>query len=180
MAAPTGMEIYAARLNSFETAKSTNGRRASKAKSAKAGPKWPHSAPSTTQVAQTGFYFDPSQLSPDNVTCYHCLRSLDGWESEDIPAKEHLAFSPDCAIAILTCIEKDLEDEKRDLENPMSERMVEARKATFGDMWPHDDKKGWVCKTKKVCLSNRETRGQRLTLIDGRRWMVLFPNCGQR
>jgi len=33
----------------------------------------------------------------------------------------------------------------------MSVRMIEARKATFADKWPHDGKKGWKCKVKQVC-----------------------------
>jgi len=28
--------------------------------------------------------------------------------------------------------------------------MIEARKATFGKLWPHEGKKGWKCKTKQV------------------------------
>jgi hypothetical protein len=35
-------------------------------------------------------------------------------------------------------------------EDPMSERMVEARKTTFGDVWPHEKKRGWTCKIQKV------------------------------
>jgi len=28
--------------------------------------------------------------------------------------------------------------------------MVEARRATFGDMWPYESKKNWKCKVKKL------------------------------
>lgn len=32
----------------------------------------------------------------------------------------------------------------------MSDVMADARKATFGDSWPHEHKKGWKCKTLKM------------------------------
>lgn len=32
----------------------------------------------------------------------------------------------------------------------MDESLVNARKMTFGINWPHEDKRGWVCKTQKV------------------------------
>lgn len=37
-----------------------------------------------------------------------------------------------------------------EIEDPASERMVEARRATFMSSWPHEGKRGWVCKTEKV------------------------------
>ena len=37
-------------------------------------------------------------------------------------------------------------------EDPMSDNMTEARRATFAGKWPHDGKKGWVCNTEKVSL----------------------------
>jgi hypothetical protein len=33
--------------------------------------------------------------------------------------------------------------------------MIEARKATFADKWPHESKRGWKCKVKQVCLIER-------------------------
>jgi len=35
-------------------------------------------------------------------------------------------------------------------ENPLSDTMMEARRATFQDAWPHESKKGWKCKVEKV------------------------------
>lgn len=32
----------------------------------------------------------------------------------------------------------------------MSERLVDARTQTFNDSWPHESRKGWKCKTKKL------------------------------
>jgi len=61
---------------------------------------------------------------------------------------EHLTHSPDCGWAIVATIES--QDGVLSLENPATKRMMEARKATFADKWPHEGKKGWKCKTKQV------------------------------
>lgn len=37
-------------------------------------------------------------------------------------------------------------------EYPSSDRMIDARRATFADKWPHESKKGWKCKVKQVEL----------------------------
>jgi hypothetical protein len=37
-----------------------------------------------------GFYFDPSEESPDSTTCYLCRKELDGWEAEDDPWIAHV------------------------------------------------------------------------------------------
>lgn len=42
-----------------------------------------------------------------------------------------------------------------EIEDPTSARIVEARRATFSSMWPHDGKRGWLCKTEKVRIHLR-------------------------
>jgi hypothetical protein len=84
------------------------------------------------------------------VTCYLCLKSLDGWEEDDNPTREHAKFSPECGIAIHALIEQEVEEGVREHENPAAEKLVEARKMTFGELWPHEKKRGWTCKTQKV------------------------------
>lgn len=37
-----------------------------------------------------------------------------------------------------------------EIEDPTSETIVQARKGTFGESWPHDGKKGWLCQSDKV------------------------------
>lgn len=71
-----------------------------------------------------------------------------GWEKGDDPVAEHLSLSPDCGWAIVASIEAG--HEQLLLEDPTSVRMIAARKATFGDRWPHDKKKGWKCKSKQM------------------------------
>ena len=42
-------------------------------------------------------------------------------------------------------------------DDPMSDMMVEARRATFKNAWPHEEKKGWKCKLEKVRSKDRIT-----------------------
>lgn len=73
---------------------------------------------------------------------------MDGWEEGDDPLMEHLKHSPNCGWAIVATIEAGVGDLAR--EYPLSLDMIEARRATFADRWPHETKKGWKCKTKQV------------------------------
>jgi hypothetical protein len=73
---------------------------------------------------------------------------MDGWEDGDDPISEHVKHSPSCGWAIVASIEAGLEEYKQ--EDPSHPALVQARKATFADRWPHDGKRGWKCKTKQV------------------------------
>ena len=75
---------------------------------------------------------------------------LDGWDPEDDPVREHLQFAPACPWAVQMGVERDVETGQQHADHPMSEKMLEARRATFGDEWPHEKKRGWSCKTQKV------------------------------
>ncbi|KAI4118464.1 MAG: hypothetical protein LQ345_001492 [Seirophora villosa] len=142
------METLEARLQSFTIAHSSTKKRTSNSKGA-AKLKWPHEVPDPAQLAKAGFYYKPSSSAPDNTTCYLCHSSLDGWEENDSPIGEHLNFSPDCGWAIVARIEQDIEDGKLDQHDPMDEDLLNARKMTFGSNWPHENKRGWACKTEK-------------------------------
>lgn len=102
------------------------------------------------QLAWAGFFYNPTASRPDNTTCYLCRSTLDGWEEDDSAIGEHLSFSPHCGWAAIARIEQDIEDGNLAQHNPMDERLLSARKMTFGVNWPHEDKRGWVCKTQKV------------------------------
>ncbi|XP_017844786.1 baculoviral IAP repeat-containing protein 5 [Drosophila busckii] len=72
---------------------------------------WPFpadSACSINKMAEAGFYWTGNAREPDTVTCFVCGKTLDGWESEDDPWKEHLRHAPQCEYAKLGCKEKDL------------------------------------------------------------------------
>jgi hypothetical protein len=101
-----------------------------------------------SKLARAGFFFYPTQDNPDNVACFLCQRSVDGWEKGDDPLVEHLKHSSECGWAIVATIQR--EDGDLSQEYPSSTRMIEARKATFSDKWPHESKKGWKCKIKQV------------------------------
>ncbi|KAL8709421.1 MAG: hypothetical protein Q9220_005804 [cf. Caloplaca sp. 1 TL-2023] len=149
MIPPTGMETLAARLESFNAVRPATKKRTSNAKSA-AKSKWPHRSPSPAQLAAAGFYFNPTSATPDGTTCYLCHCNLDGWEEDDSAIGEHVSLSPNCGWAAIAHIEQEIEDGNNEHEDPMDERLLEARRMTFGANWPHEHKKGWRCKTQKA------------------------------
>ncbi|GAW10799.1 hypothetical protein ANO14919_001340 [Xylariales sp. No.14919] len=136
------------RLASFQSAQPVP-RRASIAKGK--APKaiaWPHKRLDPEIFARAGFYFAPTPHFPDNTVCFLCYKNFDGWEEDDNPFEEHLRLSPHCGWAIVAGIETGLGDYA--VDDPTSSEMIAARKATFGDRWPHDGKRGWKCKTKQL------------------------------
>ncbi|WYZ45985.1 hypothetical protein EsH8_IX_000210 [Colletotrichum jinshuiense] len=110
---------------------------------------WPHEKYLLPEdLAKAGFVWRPFPDNPDNVACFLCNKSLDGWEEGDKPLEEHLKHSPDCGWAVVAGIEANLHDLAS--EDPASARMVAARKATFDGRWPHEGKRGWKCKIKQL------------------------------
>ncbi|EGD99269.1 hypothetical protein TESG_06538 [Trichophyton tonsurans CBS 112818] len=109
---------------------------------------WSYASPSPDELAHAGFHYTPTALSPDNTTCFLCERSLDGWEEGDDPFTEHLHFSPECGWAIMMAITRKTSDPAQ-IEDPTSSKIADARRATFFS-WPHDGKRGWLCKTDKM------------------------------
>ena len=168
------MDTFAARLASFDVAHPATKRRTSNAKGAKTL-KWPHQNPSASavssmptartradeQLAYAGFFYQPTSTSPDKATCFTCGSGVDGWDSDDDPVTEHLALCPYCSWAITLNVERQIEAGSGELEDPTSEKMLQAREGTFGKKWPHDSKRGWVCKSQKVC-SNFEMTSRRI------------------
>ncbi|KAJ9209285.1 hypothetical protein DTO166G4_9126 [Paecilomyces variotii] len=140
-----GMETFAARLASFDI---TLKRRTSGAKGSKYIT-WPHSSPSPAELAHAGFYYKPYESNPDNTACFLCHRGLDGWEEDDNPLAEHLKHSPDCGWAVMMDIQQHSSNPS-EIEDPTSDRIAEARKATFSLSWPHEGKRGWMCQTEKM------------------------------
>lgn len=117
-------------------------------KRSKAG--WPHKSPSPQDLARVGFYYKPT-ASKDSCKCFMCDRQLDGWEEDDDPLHEHLKHGSDCAWALLMSIDQETAFDTSDMEDPTSEHIADARRYTFEAMgWPHEGKKGWVCKIEKM------------------------------
>ncbi|KAJ5167161.1 uncharacterized protein N7482_005942 [Penicillium canariense] len=142
------MDTFAARLASFDAVLKPEKRRSSTTKGSKVIG-WPHHSPSPAELAHAGFYYKPYETNPDNTTCFQCNRALDGWEEEDNPITEHLKHSPDCAWAIIMDIQQ-RSSNPATIEDPTSERITRARLGTFGALWPHDGKRGWVCQSEKM------------------------------
>lgn len=103
-----------------------------------------------TQLARAGFFYTPTTSSIDNVTCFMCQKSLDGWEEDDDPVLEHLHHSERCAWALIASVLAAVDAHATNQEHPLSDKMKEARRTTFADRWPHEGKKGWVCKVEQV------------------------------
>ncbi|KAJ5359476.1 uncharacterized protein N7496_011889 [Penicillium cataractarum] len=142
------MDTFAARLASFDAVLKLEKRRSSTTKGSDVIA-WPHQSPSPAELAHAGFYYKPYDTNPDNTTCFHCNRALDGWEEEDNPITEHLKHSPDCAWAIMMDIQQNSSNPST-IEDPTSERITQARIGTFGTQWPHDGKRGWLCQSDKM------------------------------
>jgi hypothetical protein len=149
MAAEQGYATYAARLASFEISVAVpTKKRISNAKGTKSIT-WPHKSPSPAELALAGFYYKPTVDAPDNTICHMCERQLDGWEEEDDPVAEHLKHSDKCGWAILMDLTKATHD-TINMEDPTQPRIRDARTTTFEAGWPHESKRGWVCKTEKM------------------------------
>jgi hypothetical protein len=125
-------------------------------------------------MAHAGFYYNPYDSNPDNTTCFLCERSLDGWDGDDNPIEEHLRLSGDCGWAIMMDIQQHSSN-PAEIEDPTSEKMAEARQATFSLSWPHDGKRGWVCKSEKVTVLV-STLPTNLTLF---RWLLAAGTFAQ-
>ncbi|KAK2768263.1 hypothetical protein FQN54_000115 [Arachnomyces sp. PD_36] len=147
MAVVEEMKTFNARLATFDIVHPAP-KRTSGAKGTK-GIAWPHSRPSPAELAYAGFYYNPSSVSPDNASCYLCGRGLDGWEEEDNPVEEHLTHSSECGWAIMASASQHSSN-PAEIEDPTGKRMTEARRSTFMSSWPHESKRGWVCKTEKL------------------------------
>lgn len=108
------------------------------------------------------------------MACFLCERFVDGWEKGDDPLVEHLKHSPDCGWAIVATITQQAGNGELSQENPASARMIDARKATFADQWPHESKKGWKCKVKQVSRSIRQYLDLPDVKLDGRCRMEVY------
>lgn len=142
------------RLASFKVSTAKPKRRssvASKNQKTGRGGGWPHDFLSPQALAEAGFYHAPKRDLDDNVKCFLCAKNIDGWEEGDDALLEHLKHSSDCGWAIVSALQAGHEELRT--EDPMGERMMEARMATFGDLWPHDSKRGWVSKSKQMAAA---------------------------
>ncbi|OLL24679.1 Protein bir1 [Neolecta irregularis DAH-3] len=125
----------------------------------KAPQQWPHESPTPEALANAGFYYKPQTDSNDNVVCFMCKKNLNGWVPDDDPIQEHYIHAQECPWAVTChCRQEALRvkkardnDEAVTLDHDVkSDTFLEAREKTFGNMWPHEKKKAWVGKLKKM------------------------------
>lgn len=60
--------------------------------------------PSVDQMVAAGWFYDPSDETPDGVTCPYCSLALDAWDIGDDPNQEHRKRSPECLFYTLSDI----------------------------------------------------------------------------
>ncbi|KAK6978130.1 hypothetical protein R3P38DRAFT_2580334 [Favolaschia claudopus] len=143
------MDVFQNRLNSFLKTK--------RGKSLK----WPH--PKTwkatpNNLAEAGFYFDPSPEDPDNVTCFMCDKQITEWAEEDDPFDLHFQkCATTCAWANLRCgLRRDADSHGKFVfpdksRLPTSKAMEKARLETFTMFgWKHDKNKKHLASSKKM------------------------------
>lgn len=92
-------------------------------------------------MAKAGFYFKPAVGDEDNAACYLCQKNMSQWDPEDDPAAEHIRHDTTCGWALTTCQELVVDGDF--IDDPMGEKMCDARRMTFDKWWPHESKKGW-------------------------------------
>lgn len=147
-----------ARIQSFSASSSSKSRK-------QTTPAWPHPTasssrfPTPSSLAAFGFYFSPSSTEPDRVISY-----IDGTILADFQAGETIEqklhdVQPDNAWLLINQSksagqpsEKNdgiFEYSDEDLL-PDGHSMTAARRRTFADRWPHDDKRGWKPTAQKL------------------------------
>jgi hypothetical protein len=57
--------------------------------------------PSVGQLAAAGWFYDPTEETPDGTTCAYCHLSLDAWDAGDDPLEEHRKRASDCLFFAL-------------------------------------------------------------------------------
>ncbi|CEH19092.1 Apoptosis inhibitor IAP1 and related BIR domain proteins [Ceraceosorus bombacis] len=123
---------------------------------------WPHTGkskyPSPSQLAAAGFHFSPTHSSPDRCLHIFCEAAVEDWKDGEEASDRLMEMMADCPFAkiVLSARAADKGNKlwRESEENvellPSSNEMYEARKATFGDAWPHDGKRGWKPTSAKL------------------------------
>lgn len=152
-----------ARLASFSGAASSSKKKQSKADTSA----WPHPTtgrgakisgiPLPAALAKHGFYHTPTDDAPDSVTHFMYPEAvISNWQSGDDPLVKLDETVPGNGwCKIFWSLDQATQQDatwvwtRADLL-PTSKELVEARKSTFGTLWPYDGKKGWKPTSKKL------------------------------
>jgi hypothetical protein len=69
--------------------------------------------PSVDQLAEAGWFYDPTEETPDGTTCAYCHLSLDAWDAGDHPLEEHRRRASDCLFFALNELYHPVEPEPK-------------------------------------------------------------------
>lgn len=139
---PESMQYRENRLETFE-----NGAFQGKSKQMRY---WTHSRPTPEVLADHGFFFTPTKLNQDQVTCCVCRKKETNVEGVENMAMYHLENNPECPLATIISLqiqhilsESTLEEFWKDealgaLKDPLSKNAINMRKKTYGLNWKYD------------------------------------------
>ncbi|CCE79846.1 Piso0_002937 [Millerozyma farinosa CBS 7064] len=109
---------------------------------------WTHSSPDIRHLADCGFYFTPTKLNHDQITCISCKKKETNIGGVENIADHHLANNPNCPYSLLISSQIEyLTDPQKDywenhaieaLREPLSKQAVAIRRKTFGSYWKFD------------------------------------------
>lgn len=87
---------------------------------------WPHEKPAPDDLANNGFYHDPTDRQTDRVSCHLCGVAVYDWQKTDSILERHREAYCDCGYVSLLS----------NLEFPLNPEARSARRSTF-KRWPH-------------------------------------------
>lgn len=112
---------------------------------------WTHSTPDIVQLVDCGFYFTPTKINNDQITCVCCRKKETNVEGITNIADYHLTNNPLCPLALIISsqinhLSNNTEDfwshQPSKFSDPLSKESIDLRKRTFGKYWKYDKNKG--------------------------------------
>ncbi|CAH2355128.1 hypothetical protein CLIB1423_22S00364 [[Candida] railenensis] len=115
---------------------------------------WTHDKPSPEVLADYGFFFTPTKLNLDQITCCCCKKKETNVGGVENMAQHHLQSNPNCALSRIISqqishLSSDSTSEEFWKGNPDEiakdvncKAAVDIRKKTFGSNWNFDKSKG--------------------------------------
>lgn len=112
---------------------------------------WTHSTPDIVQLVDCGFYFTPTKINNDQITCVCCRKKETNVEGITNIADYHLTNNPLCPLALIISsqinhlsnnTESFWSHQPSKFSDPLSKDSIDLRKRTFGKYWKYDKNKG--------------------------------------
>ncbi|CAO1628447.1 unnamed protein product [Parajaminaea phylloscopi] len=162
------MATQEARIQSFFSTHAPAASSTSTAKSRKTSTPiaWPHPTTSSSQfpspnhLASLGLFYCPTSTQPDRVVSYVDGTEVSKFEAGDCPEQRLQELqSRDPWLLIMRSKAAGTADDGEDQQHftyadadllPDGQNMIQARRRTFADLWPHDGKRGWKPTSQKL------------------------------